>query len=744
MRDNTAPFPGLSCFHGCDCPTHVTPLLVPVMPFPCNSASHSQLRPEAHVLPHPLFPRSLLGILGDILDFSKLDQGEVQLQRRPFCLRGTIEACIEMVTGDALKKGLQVAYLLQDEELAGGRLLMGDPVRVRQLLANLLSNAVKFTEHGDVVVAVSVEAPGFGRAKREAVEQKQAAKQAAKPNDGSANGAWTAPVAASSASASSTSSAADVGHKWHGSGVGMRSPCSVCGTASSSLSSLLPAADSGTTANNTAGAAAGATAPDTYSRRDSGSCDCTGAVGSGGAGGIAMLRSTLSSSTDRAATAATPSSDNAHSSSENALDEGADAEEQLGLDSSRTAATAGMSSTMGAGTVGSVAAGSDARLPAMRLPEVHVAVSDSGIGISATQAAKLFQCFKQGAETMSRRYGGTGLGLAICRQLTELMGGEIWVESELGRGSTFHFTIPAQWAAPHTPPSPEQRGMSMAASDRRWVTATSLSPSPTPTPFSILGGTEDSVSGLDSDVASVSYGRSDLTALAGAGSMSGSTTDTASASAIAGSMQPLPSEVSVARSAPLLLPNGGGAQQQQQQQQIRVFPSHGFVSPAPASTCSELSDGGTGPTSGSGPNPEDFSSLQGKRVLVDVVHGPTAMQVVQSCRLLGLHAERGDIRTARSTAAGGGSSSSSSVGTATSGSSASCAASSGSGSSGGAAGHGPSSGPPSVGSVASSASALVSGQASSPYDLAVVGVEHAVDAIRHAWKGRPLVVLGNK
>jgi|SRR5579871_79596 len=91
----------------------------------------------------------------------------------------------------------------------------------------------------------------------------------------------------------------------------------------------------------------------------------------------------------------------------------------------------------------------DAKRVDSREAVVEFSVIDTGIGMTEEQKTVIFEAFRQADGSTTRRYGGTGLGLSISHRLASLMGGELWVESQLGEGSTFHFT--AQLKQPPIP-----------------------------------------------------------------------------------------------------------------------------------------------------------------------------------------------------------------------------------------------------------------------------------------------------
>jgi len=96
---------------------------------------------------------------------------------------------------------------------------------------------------------------------------------------------------------------------------------------------------------------------------------------------------------------------------------------------------------------GEVVVRADVQLTTPERAVVKIAVTDTGIGMDAAAVKRIFEPFSQADETTTRRFGGTGLGLAICRELADIMGGEISVESAPQVGSTFHLNLPLSIAA---------------------------------------------------------------------------------------------------------------------------------------------------------------------------------------------------------------------------------------------------------------------------------------------------------
>ena len=114
----------------------------------------SELSPEARELATVIQSsgESLMAIINDILSFSKIESGKLDLEQAPFALDRCVEAAVELLAPHAAEKGLELLYCV-DEEVP--RQVVGDELRLRQILLNLLGNAIKFTEKGEVLVAVS-------------------------------------------------------------------------------------------------------------------------------------------------------------------------------------------------------------------------------------------------------------------------------------------------------------------------------------------------------------------------------------------------------------------------------------------------------------------------------------------------------------------------------------------------------------------------------------------------------------
>ena len=95
---------------------------------------------------------ALLGLINNILDFSKIDSGHLELERLPVNLAECVESALDITSGPALAKGLDLLYWLDDEV---PRAVMGDITRLRQVFINLINNAIKFTQQGEVLVSLS-------------------------------------------------------------------------------------------------------------------------------------------------------------------------------------------------------------------------------------------------------------------------------------------------------------------------------------------------------------------------------------------------------------------------------------------------------------------------------------------------------------------------------------------------------------------------------------------------------------
>nr|AML78291.1 putative LOV domain-containing protein [Pleurastrum insigne] len=469
----------------------------------------SSLTPEQRELAETVLEsgNSLLGILGDILDFSKLDHGSISLNHEPVCLRRSIEACIEIVAPDAMKKGLAIYYTSDDVALSN--LLMGDAIRLRQILTNLLSNAVKFTEKGEVHVDVCVEC--------------LPARQPCCCPDvpaGEAGEAHVCPAAAGGAEVPSLARAV---------AKGLPAMPAEGSRMQATLLEHLMAGGEVLSAPSTPGPSMTLQAEEeeawaqATSRRRSMEDN---QVGSGSAGSRSM--------TPQPAMAPNPAPQ---------------------------AQPAGPAARAGR--------------------RVRISVRDTGIGIPPDVAGSLFQCFKQGSESMARRYGGTGLGLAICKRLSELMQGTVWVESA-GRdqGCTFHFTVPADFlqASPQGSAGP--------------------------------GATEDFLCPAGDANATPAQPHSPTRAPPGPGRTS----------------------VEIAPPAPAEDADWSG---------IRAEPSANYASStASTGTTNVTAEAGQSITVSQGQfsvlSQDEHLALEGRRVLIDVSHSGLALQICQSCKQLGM------------------------------------------------------------------------------------------------------------
>ncbi|KAG1674483.1 hypothetical protein FOA52_003088 [Chlamydomonas sp. UWO 241] len=698
----------------------------------------SMLTPEQRDLAETILEsgNSLLTILSDILDFCKLDQGEEVLKQEPVDLRSTVESCVDLVAHDALKKGISLAHIIDDSALQ--RPVMGDATRLRQVLANLLSNAVKFTSEGEVVVRVSVEPASF----LHDAPHCHALPLGAGPLSGA--GALDVAVVDDAATSRSVSVSVLGAHE--------HARATRSSISSTLVTAAVPQPNTSSGSCPVCGACPGAPSPTcvcTSSGRTSGSgelsqgdCQEQGQAQGPGEWARALSRSASGTAISTAGASSGLVSNSSGGVAELPRDviSGSCA---LGGDS---VATAGACNDGSAPTPCTASAALPLRAAAASHHQqrrhsfggggdvLHISVSDTGIGIDASTdnsddssspsgTCQLFEGFKQKQETMTRRYGGTGLGLAICRRLAEMMRGKLWVESEKGRGATFHLAISAEWddddgdaccgggagnlLGSISPFGSDGQLPELASAGAVVDSSAAARYSLEYVPASVTGATGDgSVAAGHGGASGRAPSYADVTAALlesldrdsggngdGEDDEEGSSSSSERGSSLAGGSSP-PGVLS-----PLadIWSRQQHAQQAQQQAGAPAAAGAGAgSSSASGAAPSEHAVSArrrpqrspTSPLMGATPptqRPEDmFGSLRGHRVLVDVEHHATALQVQQSCRQLGMVADIGSTSTADSACGG------------------------------------------------------------TSYEMAVVGVARADSALSGAWKGRPVVTLGDR
>ncbi len=393
---------------------------------------------------------------------------------------------------------------------------------------------------------------------------------------------------------------------------------------------------------------------------------------------------------------------------------------------------------------------------------VHFAVADTGIGIGAESARKLFQHFRQGSETMSRRYGGTGLGLAISKRLAQLMCGDIWVESELGKGSTFHFTLKAEWAlGPWSPPtssaaSPADSvnctprsstevlhpGVGAAVVEGimgggTWAGSSSVLPPPpppaVPVPVPMPPGIARSSTSSTSSGSTARTVRElrkspwlpDGTPMSeGDCGASGSGSGSASAAfvgsplgGVSGLASPLAADCLAA---------AAGAQPGSASTSVTGYVTSGGGRPSSSS-----GRGVGGAAAEAEAHESALVALHGRTVLVDVSHAALSRQVWNSCRQLGLAAVQ-----ARACGGPAGAAAAAAVAAAA----AAAEALTVQGTADGCAAAEPGA-PPSADAPMNQ---LQQQQQQQQYDILVVSMDRLVPAFKAGWKGRPVVALGDR
>ena len=339
-------------------------------------------------------------VLTDVLDFSRIESGKLELEQQPFLLLEAIENALHLTSDMAAQKGLELAYVI--DPLCPS-IILGDATHLQQVILNLISNGIKFTSSGYVLLQLRVRSGSLTptlETRNLLPLSTTLVKTPTGPSSGD-NSPTVRTIVPSQRQQNATAIVNGVTTERHGNKVAVTPH----------------------------GSATFYPSPTTTSPP----------------GGQMVLPSPPLPLVPVHSFASASATSNQSS------------QQYAPANDSSSAVSSTLDVPPATSPTGSTTASTTTTL------ELEFSVTDTGIGMAAETLSKLFHSFSQGDSSTRRKFGGTGLGLAISKRLVEAMGGRIWLKSTPGQGSTFSFSITVKVPIKPTDESPTQQPATVVA-----------------------------------------------------------------------------------------------------------------------------------------------------------------------------------------------------------------------------------------------------------------------------------------